>query len=964
MVLQHVRRYSKKYADTLFLPKTGLKNRPAPADIDRYIDETGQKLYLWQKKNTATTGKSKLKVFQDGPPYANGELHLGHALNKTLKDITNRYNVMSGHKVQYRPGWDCHGLPIEQAALEKARKKMGGAKLAQLSILEKRKLARELALTMIEKQKESFIRFGVMADWDDEAVYKTLTVDYVIRQLKVFEKMVDKKLISRQDRPVYWSVESGTALAESELEYGEKTSASLTVKYPVKLESASSSSLLQLERFKDGVSLAIWTTTPWTLPANRSIAVNPDMDYGVFRSADHGCIIVAVERASEMLGSSAELVSDIFKGSELVGLKYTCPLRDDSTQYPVLAATYVTDTSGTGLVHNAPGHGKEDYLLCKEHGIPTYSPIDDQGRYVFGHGEHEQKLHSLNGMVARTEGQAEVISHVKSAGMLISEASITHSVPFDWRSKKPVMVRSTPQFFADVAGIKSAALSSLDDVVFVPEAGRSRLKAFTSSRSEWCISRQRAWGVPIPAFFHKETNATLLTPESVQSVVGRLEELNSQEGLEKWFEHQDDISEWLPPSLRHKQHEYVKCNEILDVWFDSGTAWTMEPTKENEPEADYYLEGSDQHRGWFQSSLLTRIAVQDLDKPRKAHAPFKNVITHGFVLDEKGQKMSKSLGNVVTPNELIAGGKKFSGVGIDGMRLWIAQADYTSDVVLSPIIVDQVASLVKKLRMTFKFMLGNLEGFEQNCTDASSLTPIDRYALSRLADLSAQCKADYESFAFNRVVKRLQSHMSSELSALYFDVIKDRLYADGFESPRRLAAQYVLSQIFRVYTAILAPITPLLCQEVWQHAPRAITSGLESPFMARWPEIPSSWTETALESEFETLLKLRKSVQETLEAARSDKLVRSSLGAEVYLKGDLDLLTKYENDLAELFIVSAVHINREIPSTLDWHYNAEAVNGQIQLTVVPPSMAKCPRCWQYTAETEDALCGRCDAVVH
>lgn len=963
MLRQQVRHYSKpvvdvkKYAETLFLPKARLKNRPSPADTKKYIEETGQDLYLWQK----TARKDQpLKVFQDGPPYANGELHLGHALNKVLKDIINRYNVMAGYRVQYRPGWDCHGLPIEQAALEKARKKLGSSKTAQLDILEKRRLARELALSMVEKQKESFIGFGVMADWHDDAVYKTLTIDYVIRQLKVFEKMVDKGLITRQDRPVYWSVESGTALAESELEYGDKTSVSVTVKYPL------ADNHNQWLKDIGNVSLAIWTTTPWTLPSNRSIAVHPDIDYGVFRTEQHGNVVVAIERSTQVLGDSATLVSGPFPGSQLAGLKYRCQLRGE--EYPVLSAAYVTSTSGTGLVHNAPGHGKEDYLVCKANGITTYSPIDDQGRYVFTQ-EDPKALHDLDGMVARVDGQTSVLEKISKLNMVIDQSTITHSVPCDWRSKKPVMVRSTPQFFADVASIKGAALDAIQRVKFTPDSGKTRLEAFTSSRSEWCISRQRAWGVPIPAFFHKHTNAALLNPESVQCVVSRLEELNSEEGLARWFEKQDDISEWLPASLKDKQHEYVKCNEILDVWFDSGTAWTMEPAKNthnNEPEADYYLEGSDQHRGWFQSSLLTRIAVQDLGagNSAKVHAPYKKVITHGFVLDEKGQKMSKSLGNVVTPQELITGGKRFKGVGVDGLRLWTAQADYTSDVVLSPTIVDQVGNLLKKLRVTYKFLLGNLETENTAQSEPTNLTPIEQYTLSRLARLNNEVRKDYESFAFNRAVKRLQTHMSAELSALYFDVIKDRMYADGMESPRRQAAQYVLSQVFRVYTAILAPVVPLLTHEVWQAAPKCITNQTDSPFKAGWPEIPEKWTNSGVESDFDVLLTVRKSVQEALEAARSDKLVRSSLGAEVYINFSSNpVLEKYSEQLAELFIVSAVHTNKEVPSNLEWSYAAQSLDGQVQIVIGPPSMAKCPRCWQFTAQTEETLCGRCHSVV-
>ncbi|ANB14101.1 isoleucine--tRNA ligase ISM1 [Sugiyamaella lignohabitans] len=559
----------KKYADTLALPSSTFKSIASAEDIERYIQETGQDLYQWQRENLSKNGEKEV-VFHDGPPYANGDLHLGHALNKILKDIINRYHVVKGQKVSYIPGWDCHGLPNELAALEKAKKKHGSKAVQSFTVQKKRELAYEHAMTMSLKQKEAFEGFAVMADWKQEgekSIYRTLTTDYVLRQLVVFKNMVEKGLISRQERPVYWSVESGTALAESELQYGEHKTQTVVVRYPlVRVGDELSKMLSSAGLSVAELSVAIWTTTPWTLVANRAVAIHPEIEYGIVSTPTHGYIITAVSRYDEIPDHTPTGIT--FPGSALLGAKYDCPIRGESN-FPILPATYVTSTSGTGLVHSAPGHGKEDYLMCKEYKILPYSPIDNYGRYTMDLAAPLKPL--LTGLNARKEGQKVVLELLENANLLVSTSTIQHNIPFDWRSKTPVMVRSTPQFFADVGSIKEQALESLNQVKFYPESGKNRLTAFTVSRSEWCISRQRVWGVPIPVLYHKTTGETLMNSETIEHIIKTIES-DGDKGLSNWFDNDDtNMTRWLPAQYASDANSYRRGTETMDVWFDSGT---------------------------------------------------------------------------------------------------------------------------------------------------------------------------------------------------------------------------------------------------------------------------------------------------------------------------------------------------------------------------------------------------------
>lgn len=952
----------KKYGETLALPKTSYSAKP-PTDSEaaELIKETGCDLYRWQAESLP---KENQIIFHDGPPYANGGLHMGHALNKILKDIINRYNVMSGKRVNYIPGWDCHGLPIELEAIARANKKLGKEATQNLSMEERRQLCRETALSVVDIQMDAFQNdFAVMADWEN-ATYKTLSPDYVIRQLKVFQQMMNRGLISRKDRPVYWSVESQTALAESELQYGEKKSTAAVIKYRLDKEQAKAITSKYNEKIDD-LYVAIWTTTPWTLVSNRAIAINSAIDYTVTHSDKHGYIIVAADRVEEIKnsdGSPARVLSPTFHGAELTGMVYTCLLKGESAQFPILEGSHVSATSGTGLVHTAPGHGMEDYLLGTAHGMGPYSPIDDRGRYT---SEVDKAFSHLIGLDARKEGQEKVIEMAEKSHALVSiDRNHLHSIPFDWRSKTPVLVRSTPQFFANISSIKERALSALDNVKFYPAMGRNRLRAFTESRSEWCISRQRVWGVPIPALYNKE-DELLLTNESVTHIISVMES-DPEDGLAKWFRNEDNVAHWLPDGLKDQGDKYRKGFETMDVWFDSGTSWTMfdKDLKADGPVSEYYLEGTDQHRGWFQSSLLTKVATSTEDVPS---APYKNIITNGMVLDGKGRKMSKSLKNVVSPSDVKQEPKQGKGtkLGIDGLRLWCAQSDYTSDISLTPVSLVQLSAVMKKIRLTFKFLLGNLNNYDGKPVEYENLYPTDKKALADLYYFSTIVKRDYERFAFNRVVQHIQNHMNTNLSAFYFDIVKDRIYADSEHGVSRKSIQYVFSEILRFYLAALSPFVPLMTQQVWKHCPEYITQGVSSPFKLGWPQV-HNWENPQIQSDFDTIIKIRDGVLQAMEKGRTEKNIRSSLGSEVvlYTNNEVEtLLQPYRDHLPAIFITSKVAIN-EAPTNPEWEYTTTVdVGSNVEVMVIPPTKEKCPRCWQYTSENVETLCNRCTDVI-
>lgn len=943
------------YLKALLLPKTAFSPK-IPTDQARknLIEKSGKSLYLWQQKRP---DYEKEFVLHDGPPYANGDLHLGHSLNKILKDIINRFELLHNDlKVSYRPGWDCHGLPIEMKAIQDA---------GRLSAPETRKLCRELASFMIDKQRQQFLDFGIMADFDTP--YVTMASDYEAAQLQIFLKLFENGLLSRQLKPVWWGCETQTALAEAELEYNANhKSIAIYVKFPL-----TNSELL--DRLGGNVHLLIWTSTPWTIPANKAICVNSQLDYMVLENVETGeKLIVGVERADEIikLDSSYSKTDIVIKGSELEGLHYENPSFQDNTTYPVLHGDHVTASAGTGLVHNAPGHGLEDFLVGQKHKLNGVSSVDARGLYI----ENNLPLGFLELAGKYANGKASMLrclEILESHKMLFHvNKKFTHSYPYDWRSKTPVIQRATPQWFVNVEDIKEAATKLLEQVEFIPEAGRNRLTLFVNNRSEWCISRQRTWGVPLPIVYSKETHEPLDDLDTIRHVVNKLAEF----GTDQWFEEEEDISRWLPED-RNGRH-YYKGKDTMDVWFDSGTSWSTlgdnltSLMSSDTPLADVYLEGSDQHRGWFQSSLINKIIASGVNKDFKPVAPYKKIITHGFTLDKKMDKMSKSKGNVILPLQVIEGGGKpaVPALGTDGLRLWVASSNYTLDVSVSPEVLTRVMENVKKLRVTFKYMLGNLHDFE-DAVPLSQLNPLDKWLLSRLHTLQEKTVEAYRSHNYAKVVRELNAHMSGDLSALYFDISKDCLYTSGQNSPRRRGIQTVLDYLVRVYIGILAPIQPVLTQEVWDVYAAKFNHREDSPFKMKWSyfTLPEEVVDTEIASEFDTIWKIRDSLYKSLETLRGEGLFKNKLEAEVYLDTESEslneLLEKHKEFLDDYFLVSRVTLGPPpVAGPQSGTFSVQLDEGSVNATITHSRSCKCPRCWKYISESEDILCGKCAEV--
>ncbi|GAA5795050.1 hypothetical protein HPULCUR_000401 [Helicostylum pulchrum] len=932
------------YTNTILLPKTNFPLRADAAKREHlFRDRCTKDLYPWQLKNNPKDSF----ILHDGPPYANGNVHCGHALNKILKDIVNRYKVLQGHKVFYRPGWDCHGLPIELKALEHIRRK--GDDLSPVDI---RKIAKAKALSEVDKQMTAFKSWGVMGDWDKP--YLTLNSGYEIRQLRVLIDMIKNGYIYRQLKPVYWSPSSKSALAESELEYNEAhISQSIHVRFA--LTNLSTQLKQKWSQYKD-INALIWTTTPWTIPSNKAISVHPELNYSLVK-IENDTFIVASDRVDALQTELKKeiVVLDQVAGQELLGCEYKHPLFDE--KMPIIGAQHVTAESGTGLVHTAPGHGMEDYEACLAHGIKPFSPVDDGGKFTKEAGE------GLEGKEAFTDGTEAVIQMLGPS--IILQQAYSHKYPYDWRTKKPVMLRATAQWFANVENLQKEAVDSLKKVRMVPEVSIRRLEQFTLSRKEWCISRQRSWGVPIPALYDQDGQA-LLTETSVEYIIKILQE----RGTDAWWEETDD-NVFVAPEYRNQGKNYTRGYDTMDVWFDSGTSWTMlnnipdrDPAK---PVADVYLEGSDQHRGWFQSSLLTSIAVA-------GKTPYGSLITHGFALDEQGQKMSKSIGNTLEPTFFIQGGKdkkKNPAYGTDVLRYWVANCEYTRDVTIGPSIIGIVSESLRKIRTTARFLLGNLHDFkEENYIEYDKLQEVDKYMLHELYKYNDRVTGAYNDFAFNKVVQNIQNFTNSTLSSFYFDTIKDRLYNEPASSESRRMAQTVLYEVLKSYTTSVAPFVCHTAEEIYENY-KAITPNPESSiFKAGWVVSHDKWNNEALNQKWSVLLELKGEINQALESARQEKHIRSSQEAEVslYLNKESSMNKLVESmpdtELASLFMtgqVNIVHDNNYIQG--DSEKDSEIQGDKVKIVVSKSKLCKCPRCWNYHSASDDSLCGRCSTVL-
>ena len=982
----------------LHLPKTTFPPRPKVSDRPIYIKRCTDDLYKWQKDRSPTPQFT----LHDGPPYANGNLHIGHALNKILKDITCRVQVRKG-RVDWVPGWDCHGLPIELKALQEQGREPGT--LVGSDSVNIRNAARKLAAKTVEEQKKSFREWAIMADWD--SAWTTMDKRFEIDQLHVFREMVKSGLIYRRFKPVHWSPSSRTALAEAELEWREDhMSTAAFVKYP--LEELSKTLKEKLNINIRCISAAIWTTTPWTLPANKAIAYHKDIEYEIVHSAAHGHILLAASRVDELRRVCNEGFESLIsiQGSELFGTTYRSPVFDAQTSpKPLLHGNFATEGSGSGLVHVAPGHGMEDYELCLKHGIPAFAPVDDKGCF-------SDNVEGMSGQEVLTTGNDSVLERLSSHGCLLARHEYKHKYPYDWRSKQPVIVRATAQWFADVGGLQEPALKALDSVEFIPTSSKTRLQTFVKDRKEWCISRQRAWGVPIPALYNIDTGEALLDGDSVSHITAVIQE----RGVDAWWTDRELDPEWTPPRLRNGQGEtqFRRGKDTMDVWFDSGTSWTQMQTLPTRCDhiADCYIEGTDQHRGWFQSSLLTHVAYQrDITRirPRErpslasvpSSAPYKTLVTHGFTLDQSGRKMSKSVGNVISPSEIMEGTlltptrKKINGkmtefcdgMGPDALRLWVASCDYTSDVRVSRTVLQAINGNLSKYRAIFRLLLGVLNDFDPSDFSSSSKKAgsVHQIALSQLREVVSSVESHYRSMEFNRAVTDINAYINTNLSSFYLESVKDAAYCGTVQE--RAQAQATLFLIFNELQQMLLPVTPLLIEEVWDYTPKLIRDYDHTPPAMRLREDLNRTVGQYMEKcpskhDILSLMRALDAIRNAQEAARNDKKMGSSLGSYVLLEVDpplaaenmaLDLFRRYHDDLETLFVVSHVGIlERGKSSGLDeagWSYQADCeISGQrVRMHVHEPEQAKCNRCWRYKAPLdapkEEALCQRCVQAV-
>ena len=978
------------YGHTVLLPSTDFEMRANSATKEPAMQEWWASEGVYEE--IASRPDAPVFTLHDGPPYANGDLHIGHALNKILKDFVNRYQMMRGKRVRYVPGWDCHGLPIELKVLQsmdpEARKALTPIKL--------RKKARQFALKTVDAQRASFKRYGCWADWEDP--YLTLLPEYEAAQMEVFGKMFLNGHVYRGEKPVHWSPSSMTALAEAELEYPEgHVSRSVYVAFPI--ADASSVGSRDKSEFPaehldalTTASLAVWTTTPWTMPANAAVAVNDQLDYALVEmdlggegsEAGDGervkkTLVVAeglVDAVREKLGASSHVTLCTFKGAVLEGLRYSHPMYPDRAASPVvIGGEYITTESGTGLVHTAPGHGQEDYLTGLKHGLPLLSPVDDAGDFTAEAGA------DLEGKNVLGDGNDACVEALRASGALLLEEAYGHKYPYDWRTKKPTIFRATAQWFASVEGFRDEALEALDDVTFIPASGAKRMRPMVSGRNDWCISRQRAWGVPIPCFYDATANdEPLMNAETIAHVTA----IVAEKGTDAWWEL--PIEDLLPDAYKSRAADLVRGTDTMDVWFDSGSSWAgVVKARGLKYPADMYLEGSDQHRGWFQSSLLTGVAAE-------GKAPYETVLTHGFVLDEKGFKMSKSLGNVVDPKTIIEGGKNQKtdpAYGADTLRMWVASTDYTGDVLLGQNVLKQTSEQYRKLRGTVRFLMGNVGDFDpaEDAVPHDELPPFDRFVLRKVAETVAELERAYEAYQYSRVTATIVS-LTAFLSNVFLDVSKDRLYVDEATGEARRAAQTTVRGIVETLLGVLAPVAPHMAEEAHRALPHS-DARKRSIFLQGWPTPPAEWTSGVSDEEYAfwtKALAIRGAANRAVEEARREKAVGASLEAKLLVHcADAALADELEARSAEMkpfFIVSEVAfagtegevvagaVTERCVARVEGA-EAEAAGmdaGAVTVGAGKAGGAKCARCWGFSDalggdERHPELCPRCTPIV-
>ncbi len=935
----------KDYKDTLNLPRTDF---PMKANL---LQKEPEILRFWDENNiykrlVEKSRKNKHYILHDGPPYANGHIHIGHALNKILKDIIIKYKIMKGYYSPFVPGWDCHGLPIELQV-----DKNLGKKKDELDVLEKRKLCKEYAEKFVTIQKEEFKRLGVFGDWEEP--YLTMHNKYEAIIVREFFNFVKNGDVYKGKKPVHWCPSCVTALAEAEVEYSEKESPSIFVKFEIDDKDIKK---FFPELVGRKLFVVIWTTTPWTLPANLAIAFHPDFIY-VAVEYNKEIYIVAEGRLvalKEKIGIDGKVVAKR-SGKDFEGLNTLHPFLNKRSK--AVLADFVSLEDGTGIVHIAPGHGEDDYEIGLKYGLDIYAPVDKYGKFEFLDSEIAPLLQNEFVFSANRK----IIEILREKNLLLAEEKIVHSYPHCWRCKKPVIFRATEQWFIsmDKNGLREKSLTEIDKINWIPRWGRDRIYGMIANRPDWCISRQRAWGVPIMLLKCAGCDEFVTDPEVLSGIIKSVEEFSS----DIWFI--KESTHFIPEGYKCEKcgsTSFQKEIDILDVWFDSGVshAAVLEEDVRLSSPADLYLEGSDQHRGWFQSSLLTSVGT-------RGRSPYKAVLTHGFVVDGQGKKMSKSLGNVISPQEII----KSSGAEI--LRLWVSAEDYREDVRISKEIIERLTEAYRKIRNTCRFLIGNIYDFDGK-DYSKHLLEIDRWAMSRLQTFTKKVLHAYERFDFHEVFHNIYKFCVVDMSSFYLDILKDRLYTFKADSPERKASQWVLYNILLTMTRLMAPIVSFTAEEIWQNLrQKAKSVGQksedleESVFLASFPEVQEEYRDLELESRWDKLFVLRDEVNKALEMKRAEKFIGNSLEAKIIIRPPeeyKDLIEQYRDFLPTFFIVSAVEISQ---NSIENSYQGSELKG-LEIKVERAPGEKCQRCWNWSESVgmfsnASDICERCYRVL-
>lgn len=912
----------KDYGKTLNLPKTDFPMRGnLPENEPKIFDEI-LKNGLYEKMLKKNEGKEPF-VLHDGPPYANGEIHVGHALNKTLKDTVVRYKNLRGYYTPFIPGFDTHGMPTEKKAIEKL-----GLNRDEIPVSEFRNTCKEFTQNYKDKQIEGFKRLGVLADWDHP--YITYQPEMEAKQIEIFGEMYKRGYIYKGLKPVYWCTDCETALAEAEIEYKDVNSNTAYVKFPV----IEGNGLFD-ER---DTYVVIWTTTPWTLPGNVGITISPDFEYSLVEANGEKLIMATelVDKVMQIAKIEDYTTMKVYKGTELEGVRCRHPFlpRESRVVLGSEDTILVELGTGTGAVHTAPGYGKEDYLCGLKNGLDIVVTVDSKGHQTEGAGPFAGMYYA--------KSDKEIIKWLEENNLLLAKQTISHSYPHCWRCKHPIIFRATSQWFASVDGFRKQALEAIKTVKWHPAWGEERITKMIEDRNDWCISRQRTWGVPLPIFYCEDCEKEYVTSESLRKV----QSIVREKGTNAWFDM--SAEELLPEGAKCSEcgcTKFKKETDIMDVWFDSGSTHESVLEERGLPEANLYLEGSDQYRGWFQSSLLTSVAT-------KNKAPYKEVVTHGYVVDSQGRKMSKSLGNGIDPIQMV------NEMGADILRLWALSSDYTSDVSISKDILKQVAEVYRKIRNTARFILGNINGLDVNSlTPYDKLEEIDKFALIKLNKLVADCIESYDEYDFNRAYQAINTFCVVDMSNFYLDIIKDRLYTAKLDSEERKSAQTAMYIILDALVKILAPMACFTAEEIWKYMPHTENENVESVMLTYYPEVNPEYENKELEAKWNKIIKLKENVAKKLEEARTAKIIGHSLNAKVIMSAKANseefvFLKENMNLLMTVFIVSGLEI----------------VEGEPDIKVEIADGEKCERCWMYsTTVGEDkenpTICHRCSEAL-